>query len=335
MNALVTKNFGSAAAAKAYAQALKKSSEKNKGSDGLPILKLGKDDGLWYFGEDNTAVAEDDLWLVDCCNIMHGFVAFKLGENGLVEYEDENGEEKQAEFLISITEDEDDLYDTLPELEPETYKKDRKKVTETPEYKYTKVVRLRCIEGENEGEVAIYKPTAPSAISEVAKMESEVSKRILSEDESPFMPIIELTSGGFKSKNYGFIRTPKFGYVDWVFPNDESFVSDRDDEDTDEEEKPKTKKTTTKKAPPKKTRKKKEPEPELDDEDEYEEEVEEDVVDLEVDEYEEVEEDEYEEEVVEEKPKTRTARKPRTTRKPKKREDVPEDDAPKRTRKKR
>lgn len=329
MNDLVVKQFGSVEKAQKLASKFRRIADRGPAeSGGFPILKLDKEDGTYSFGEDNTPVEDDDVWVVHSLGIQHGYIAFKLGDNGIAEYEDESGNVRKAEFIVDFEEDETEI--ELPELEEERYKKEGKYVKEVPPFKYQFVIRMKCVEGPNEGAVVIYKPTAPSAISAMRKMIKEIGKRI--DRLEPYMPAVSLESKTFYSKSFSKdVWYPDWEYLGWEAFDDQSEfdapeTEGDDDDGTDQEVKKNTKannKATRKSTTQKRKKPDPEPEPEEDDEEDFDGET------IDAD-YEEIEPEE--EEVEEEKPKTR---KPAGRKKAPNKKITEKDTAPKRSYRKR
>ena len=300
MNDLVIKNAGSVQAAEDFISGLENTVKSGPiGGGSLPILKMDRDTGDLSFGEDSTPLEDDDVLAVDVHAILHGYRAFALTENNIAQTVDGD----PAEFMEPLTADIDEIWESLPELEEEKVKKGRGHVMQQPEYKFSYDVPLVIIEGTNAGTQIIWKPTALGATSNIRKLLKEVLVR--GKKGKSYIPVVQLSSSSYDHKQHGTIWKVDIEVLEFV----KTFEID----DEGEEEVPETevKKVTasskSKKSSAKRNTKKAEPEPEDDD-----------VIELDGDDYEEVEE-------VEETPrKTRSTRNKKPE--PEEAEEIEEDD---------
>ena len=228
---VLRKTFGSVESMKAYAADLARVASGVVTGDGLPILKLDKDDGFWHFGSEGIEVKRGDLWAVNPARIQEGWVAFDERANSLAETVD--GE--LAEVLILVGSQKPIKFDDLPDLE-----EPRSKRAKMPVWKPQIVLEFVCVDGPNKGETIAYKPTSQGGRKMCGQLAGEIARKIDHEDEA-CVPIIELLVGDYEHQTYGRVYTPKFKIHEWCTLDDEDLqvaAAEREDEEGEEEEAP-------------------------------------------------------------------------------------------------
>lgn len=228
---VLRKTFGSVESMKAYAADLARVASGVVSGDGLPILKLDKDDGFWHFGSEGIEVKRGDLWAVNPARIQEGWVAFDERANSLAETIDGD----LAEVLVLVGSQKPIKFDDLPELE-----EPRSKRAKMPVWKPQIVLEFVCVDGPNKGETIAYKPTSQGGRKMCGQLAGEIARKIDHEDEA-CVPIIELLVGDYEHQTYGRVYTPKFKIHEWCTLDDEDLqaaTAEREGEEGEEEEAP-------------------------------------------------------------------------------------------------
>lgn len=234
MGALIER-FGDIDSVQGYAAALQTAEESIHADDYNAILKINQDTGEWVFGEDDTPLeAEDDLAL-NITSFKWGYVAFSEKENGPAFTVD--GEE--AQFLYPITQALP-RKDELPEIEPETVRRDGEKKEVTPQYKIQYQVDLVVVNGPNKGTELTYSPTSHGGKKLMKKLMGELKRRLIAKSDE-CVPVMEFYTSSYHHKGWKKdIFNPEIDFLEWV-----SIAKGFDSEEETEVEKPKGRSKTT------------------------------------------------------------------------------------------
>lgn len=218
-NDLVLKTFGGVDAVKKYAAAAYAAvAGVQLGNDGKPILKLDKDSGDWFFGQEDTPLHKTDLLAVNPASFKHGFIAF---DGNAVAF-DEDGE--PAEILLPITQPLP-YRDELPRLEePKKKRNARGGGDRTPRWMDQLAIELIVIDGKNKGAEMVFKPTSVGGLRMCAKLIGEVARR-LDAGETDIVPLVELYSSSYNHRTFGEVFNPEHAIVEWKDFDDGDFVA--------------------------------------------------------------------------------------------------------------
>lgn len=217
-NDLVLKTFGGVEAVKKYAAAAYAAVAGVQFGDGKPILKLDKDSGDWFFGQEDTPLHKTDLLAVNPASFKHGFIAF---DGNAVAF-DEDGE--AAEILLPITQPLP-YRDELPRLEePKKKRNARGGGDRTPRWMDQLAIELIVIDGKNKGAEMVFKPTSVGGLRMCAKLIGEVARR-LDAGETDIVPLVELYSSSYNHRTYGEVFNPEHAIVEWKDFDDGDFVA--------------------------------------------------------------------------------------------------------------
>ena len=157
------------------------------GPGGMTILKMDKT-GHWCFGTDATEIEEGSTWAIDPFSFLHGFIAWGDGE-------------VLGERMASVSQ-------PLPDLGPAPD-------GATKGWESQLGFMVRCMDGEDEGQVARYTTTSVGGKRAIQELAVKIADRVDTDPEHP-VPVCELLSEHYPHKKFGKIFTPKLKIVDWV-----------------------------------------------------------------------------------------------------------------------
>jgi hypothetical protein len=159
---------------------------------GLPLLKMNKNDGSWSFGVENNEVQPGAHLLVDTGSFKHGLVVWS--DSKIVHEEMVEGWEAPPPIPLQ----------PHPTGQP---------------YKRQSQVKLRILDGEDEGLELLYKISSDGGNERLAELGRQAGARIgLYAETSPYLyPVIQLDSDWYKNKNHGSnTYKPIFRLVGWA-----------------------------------------------------------------------------------------------------------------------
>jgi hypothetical protein len=161
---------------------------------GDPILRMGRD-GVWIYGADNVEVQAGSRWAVNPMSLQHGFICWKKIPEGSKEQPELLGEETRSMFQPLPNKD------TLPNYG----------------HPWTEeiIVDMKCMNGEDEGEQVIYKPSSTGGLRAMKELIAEMMTQIDKDPAHP-VPVLELLTDSYPHKQYGKTYIPILKIVDWV-----------------------------------------------------------------------------------------------------------------------
>lgn len=166
-----------------------------KGGDGT-LLRLLKD-GRWVYGAENTEVQEGSLWAVNPVSVKHGWVAW-------TDYPGNRKNEAVGEVMVPSFEDKP-LLTELPKVATEE---------NGAEWVDQISFELRCMNGEDEGQVVTYKTNSHGGLTASITLCEAINKAINTGDE--FCPVLELLVDSYNHPKWGQTFKPILDVRKWI-----------------------------------------------------------------------------------------------------------------------
>lgn len=157
------------------------------------FLKFDHKVGEFVYGMEENIVEEDEKYAVNTDSLSRGFICWR-GGNAVGEV--------MAPVMSGRIIKEADLEDHGP------YKKD------TDGWKAQTSIEFQSLDT---GETLLFKTGSKGGTSAIGSVSKEVVARV-KRGETDIIPIVEMSSGSYKHRDYGKIHTPKFTVIDWVAP---------------------------------------------------------------------------------------------------------------------
>ncbi len=155
------------------------------GDSGKPILRLLRN-GIWVYGQNNEEVQQGSQWAVDLRTLSHGWVCWGDGE-------------LLGQVMVRLNM-------TLPE-QPSAIDN----YPFVPQYGF----ELKCLSGEDEGTLVIYKNNSRGFRIAFADLKDRVYAQA-TVDRQFYWPIITLGESSYPHKKYGEIFEPVLTIVAWT-----------------------------------------------------------------------------------------------------------------------
>ena len=195
MNQIV-QNTGSTAVAalQSLKQGLMNVKSTMKATSSDPYLRFGRD-GVWVYGAENIEVEQGSKWAINILSLQHGFVSWTdYPEN------DKRSNEVVAEVMVPMT-------SALPD-------RDKLPPSEWP-YSQQVAFQMKCVDGEDAGEQAIYKTTSVGGTNNVSKIIAAIMAQ-LDVDGEHCVPLVVLGQDSYQHKKWGKTYTPVMDIKGWV-----------------------------------------------------------------------------------------------------------------------
>jgi hypothetical protein len=174
------------------------------GSD--PILKLGRNDGVWTYGQENIEVEEGSKWAVNPLSIRYGLVCWKVRPTG----------SKAAAELYG----KHIRLPSQPPLDPMSLQAKDSEGNDVDHNKHPWVefigVDLKCVSGEDAGVQCPYEPSSDGGLRGLRELIANVMKQLDADPTHP-VPVVLLKSDSYDNKTYGGKTWfPVFPIQEWM-----------------------------------------------------------------------------------------------------------------------
>ncbi len=170
-----------------------KSTLVKKGGD--PYLRLLKD-GSWVYGQEDVEVEAGSAWAINPLSIMHGWVAWKRGEDV------DNSGGPLDERMVPASQPKPAEHE-LPELSDKSGRWDQ-------QYSFSMV----CLTGADKGEQVLFKTNSVGGVALVDSILNAISAQLDDDPDNP-VPVVVLDSESYKHKRYGQVATPIMDIKTW------------------------------------------------------------------------------------------------------------------------
>lgn len=165
-----------------------------KGGD--PFLRLLKS-GEWVYGQEDTEVEAGSAWAINPMSILHGWVAWKRGQDA------DNSAGPVAEVMVPAT-----LplptQDQLPKIDHEPL------AQWAQQFSFS----LVCLTGEDRGEQVLYKTASVGGVAAVDAILNAISAQLDDDPENP-VPVVTLEVEDYKHKKHGKTYVPILAIQTW------------------------------------------------------------------------------------------------------------------------
>ncbi len=156
------------------------------GSGGVPFLRLLKS-GYYVYGQENIEIEVSSIWAINPYSMQHGYACWGDGE-------------LFGEQMVPFNQ-------PLPPR------------SELPDYgepwQQQVSMQLRCMNGEDEGVMVLYKSTSLGLRNSVKKLIAEIITQA-QRDPNHVVPLVKLDVDTYSHKKYGEIFTPLIEIEEWV-----------------------------------------------------------------------------------------------------------------------